>query len=231
MKKEKNIISLFKDMNIYMKERLVIGIVLVCFAISGISLPIIKEKIYKACKFENAVCTTNETEDNTNDIEIGESGSGFEDANDIEDDGSSSGSENTNDKDDIETDRSYNGAVNSDSPKDGEKEANSKEGTKNNGVKDKNADGKDASPSANNPSPKPTITPAATSPAVTPPVATPPASADSSTSPEKIWVPPVYKIVHHEAVYETRKVYICNYCSAEFNSAGEFQVHKDENGG
>ena len=49
--------------------------------------------------------------------------------------------------------------------------------------------------------------------------------------PEKIWVPPVYEIVHHEAVYETVRVIICNYCSEEFSSVGEFQVHKDANGG
>mgnify|MGYP003377965611 CR=1 FL=1 len=48
---------------------------------------------------------------------------------------------------------------------------------------------------------------------------------------EKVWVPPVYETIHHEAVYETRRVYVCNFCSAEFNSVGEFQVHKDENGG
>ena len=48
---------------------------------------------------------------------------------------------------------------------------------------------------------------------------------------EKIWVPPVYEIVHHEAVYETVRVVVCNYCSEEFGSVGEFQVHKDANGG
>ena len=48
---------------------------------------------------------------------------------------------------------------------------------------------------------------------------------------EKIWVPPVYEIVHHEAVYETVRVVACNYCSEEFGSVGEFQVHKDANGG
>lgn len=48
---------------------------------------------------------------------------------------------------------------------------------------------------------------------------------------EKVWVPPVYETVHHEAVYQTVKVVVCNYCGAEFSSAGEFQVHKDANGG
>lgn len=49
--------------------------------------------------------------------------------------------------------------------------------------------------------------------------------------PEKIWVPPLYETIHHEAVYETIRVIICNYCSEEFASVGEFQVHKEEHGG
>lgn len=53
----------------------------------------------------------------------------------------------------------------------------------------------------------------------------------SSNKDDRKWVPPVYKTVHHEAVYETKKVVICNYCSAAFNSTGEFQVHKDAHGG
>ena len=57
---------------------------------------------------------------------------------------------------------------------------------------------------------------------------TPPQEEETN---DKVWVPPVYETIHHEAVYETRRVYVCNFCQAEFNSAGEFQVHKDENGG
>ena len=49
--------------------------------------------------------------------------------------------------------------------------------------------------------------------------------------PQKVWVPPVYQTIHHDAVYNTVKVVVCNYCGAEFGSAGEFQVHKDANGG
>ena len=49
--------------------------------------------------------------------------------------------------------------------------------------------------------------------------------------PEKVWVPPVYETIHHDAVYETVRLYICNYCSEEFKSVGEFQVHKDAHGG
>lgn len=57
------------------------------------------------------------------------------------------------------------------------------------------------------------------------------ATPSTPAAPEKVWVPPVYKTVHHDAVYQTVKVVICNYCGAEFNSTGEFQVHKDANGG
>lgn len=56
----------------------------------------------------------------------------------------------------------------------------------------------------------------------------PPGNSGSSG---KTWVPPVYKTIHHEAVYETRRVVICNYCGATFGSTGEFQVHKDAHGG
>lgn len=52
-----------------------------------------------------------------------------------------------------------------------------------------------------------------------------------STDDEKVWVPPVYEVIHHDAVYETKKVVICNYCSENFDSVGDFQVHKNANGG
>lgn len=55
--------------------------------------------------------------------------------------------------------------------------------------------------------------------------------ATPAPQPEKVWVPPVYKTVHHDAVYNTVTVVVCNYCGAEFGSAGEFQAHKDANGG
>ncbi len=59
----------------------------------------------------------------------------------------------------------------------------------------------------------------------------PPADTQPPVEPPKVWVPPVYTTVHHEAIYETRRSVICNYCGAAFGSAGEFQVHKDANGG
>ncbi len=59
----------------------------------------------------------------------------------------------------------------------------------------------------------------------------PPASTPTPVEQPKVWVPPVYKTVHHDAIYETRRSVVCNYCGAAFGSAGEFQVHKDANGG
>ena len=50
-------------------------------------------------------------------------------------------------------------------------------------------------------------------------------------APEKKWVPPVYKTVHHDAVYQTQQIVVCNYCGAEFSSTSEFQAHKEANGG
>ena len=48
---------------------------------------------------------------------------------------------------------------------------------------------------------------------------------------EKVWVPPVYETIHHEAIYEKIRIVVCNYCSEEFKTVGEFQVHKDAHGG
>lgn len=59
-------------------------------------------------------------------------------------------------------------------------------------------------------------------------------SADSQSpadSSQKVWVPPVYKTVHHEAVYETKRIVVCNYCNETFDTVGEFQIHKNANGG
>lgn len=53
----------------------------------------------------------------------------------------------------------------------------------------------------------------------------------SNGSSNKTWVPPVYKTVHHEAVYETVRVVVCNFCGAEFSSASEFLAHKNAHGG
>lgn len=54
---------------------------------------------------------------------------------------------------------------------------------------------------------------------------------EPAKEPEKVWVPPVYEIVHHDAVYKTVRIVVCNYCSENFDSVGAFQVHKDANGG
>lgn len=59
----------------------------------------------------------------------------------------------------------------------------------------------------------------------------PPATSEPPSETEKVWVPPVYTTVHHPAVYETIQMVCCNYCGATFGSVGEFQVHKDANGG
>lgn len=202
MKSGKNIIYRLKNIDLYMKEKLVIGIVLIGFALSAISLPIIKEQMYETGIPEDTLCISYETVENTNDTESGESCSNLEDTKDIED---------------METDGSDSGTEGGESIKDGEKTVNDKDSTINNDTSNKNANSKDSSSSPNRPSPTPTTTS--------------PISSDSSDTSGKIWVQPVYETVHHEAVYGTKRVYICNYCSAVFNSAGEFQVHKDENGG
>ncbi len=59
----------------------------------------------------------------------------------------------------------------------------------------------------------------------------PNASASTPVEPEKVWVPPVYETIHHDAVYETVSIVICNYCAEEFESTSDFQIHKAANGG
>ena len=56
-------------------------------------------------------------------------------------------------------------------------------------------------------------------------------TSPSTTPVEKEWVPPVYRTIHHDAVYETKRVVSCNYCNEIFLTVGEFQIHKDANGG
>lgn len=49
----------------------------------------------------------------------------------------------------------------------------------------------------------------------------------------KTWVPPVYKTVHHEAVYESKSVEMCTEpgCGKYFDTIEEFQAHKASEGG
>lgn len=56
-------------------------------------------------------------------------------------------------------------------------------------------------------------------------------TSPSTTPVEKEWVPPVYRTIHHDAVYATKRVVSCNYCNEIFLTVGEFQIHKDANGG
>lgn len=56
-------------------------------------------------------------------------------------------------------------------------------------------------------------------------------TSPSTTPVEKEWVQPVYRTIHHDAVYETKRVVSCNYCNEIFLTVGEFQIHKDANGG
>ncbi len=76
----------------------------------------------------------------------------------------------------------------------------------------------------------------------------PPLSKDAPADPTKsvkkngkVWVPPVYKTVHHDAIYETRqgerKVWICDGdgkthpCGRKFYSLNAWGDHKAANGG
>jgi len=77
-------------------------------------------------------------------------------------------------------------------------------------------------------------TPTTPSTPSTKPSQKPPASSGNTDSNAgKTWVPPVYKTVHHEAVYETKTVEMCitEGCGKYFDTPAEFQAHKAAEGG
>ena len=67
---------------------------------------------------------------------------------------------------------------------------------------------------------------------------TPPATDQPETN-DKIWVPPVYEIIHHEAITEIRTVYYCSgtinesadICNQVFDSMEAWNTHKSIHGG
>lgn len=143
--------------DLYKKEQAIIITVLLCFAFSGITIPLIKEPSERAFTNKNIQSTTIEIKENKKNLS--------ENQKDVSKTEKASGNSNT-------------------------------------------ASSNNSNASLNTNTTKP-----------------------QGTSSKKTWIPPVYKTVHHDAVYETRRMVICNYCSETFDSTGEFQIHKDANGG
>ena len=199
----KNIIN---GMDMYMKEQRVIAIMLLCFVVSGASLPAIKSHM-----IENG----GETPPNSNfyvdenNQPIDEMPIDDEENEQNSDEPSPDDEQNPNDVQTPSNVQNPNQFVLT--------KPNSSSGSKpvNNNHQSSSSNNTGSNGSGTSPS-------SPSKPADNP---------SSSGSSDKTWVPPVYKTVHHEAVYEKVKVYICNKCKEEFPSAGDFQVHKDLHGG
>ena len=183
------IITKFKDRFSYpikhQKEKIVIAITLICFLISGFSLPSIR-----------AAYGIEPVEDT-----ITQQDSDSKDANTVQTKKTKKTEKKKEDKEEV-------AEAQKDSDNDGKNEKSSEKKDSENSASDTASSNNNAGSSGSS----------GNTPAPAPP-------------PQKVWVPPVYQTIHHDAVYNTVKVVVCNYCGAEFGSAGEFQVHKDANGG
>ena len=197
----------------YMKEQRVIAIMLLCFVVSGASLPAIKSHM-----IENG----GESPPNS-DFYVDENNQPIDEIpidNDDENDqnGDDPSPDDEQNPSDVQTPSDVQNPNQS-----GLTKPNSSSGSKpgNNNHQSSSSNNTGSNGSSTSPS----------SPSKPSTPSKPSDNPGSSGSSDKTWVPPVYKTVHHEAVYEKVKVYICNKCKEEFPSAGDFQVHKDLHGG
>lgn len=239
-KLKESIKNLIQGINIYKKEQRVLAISLMCFVICGAGLPFIKNSEAFGKLLQDAGIQGEEYYFVDEDVIYENEGldpdiqSGDGEIDDADGDSKQDTSEQSNDADssDSSSDSGSNAASSSGSSgstgstgntgsysgsqdSSSHESASSGTGNSNSGSSSgsSNSSGTGSSTSSDSPS-------------------TPPSSSsESQGNDDKVWVPPVYETIHHEAVYETQRVYVCNYCSAEFSSAGEFQVHKNANGG
>lgn len=200
---EKNV---SRKLNLYHKEQLVLITLLLCFVLSGIGLPTIREKYMVEASIGNEVLLPEQdSEDRLED------GSEVDSKDIISEDSTEDSMRESSDK----TPDEAPDKVPNETPDEVPGETSN-------------------SPESQKPIEKPSQKPGSGSPSKDPNPSTTPdpqPKPETPTEPEKEWVPPVYEIVHHEAVYETVRLVVCNYCSEQFNTVGEFQVHKDANGG
>lgn len=210
----KNIKNLIKKSGLHRKEQMAIMFTVICFVLSGIFLPSLKKELSLE---SGTISAKSEIKENIKkksskktDPNICKTPTVTEDTSQAVENTDKSDSEESTDTSDTAS-------------------------TQNNEAENKNSE-ETQTADASTPSPDQSISTAPASSGSSSgstSSSTPPSqsSSGSSSAPAKVWVPPVYKTVHHDAVYQTVKVVICNYCGAEFSSTGEFQVHKDANGG
>ena len=213
----KNIKNLIKKSGLHRKEQMAIMFTVICFVLSGIFLPSLKKEL----SFESGtISAKSEIKENTKKKSSKKTDPNICKTPTVTED-TSPAAENTDKSDSEEiTDTSDTAS------------------TQNNEAENKNSE-ETQTADASTPSPDQSISTAPASSgsssgstsSSTPPSQSGSGSSSAPAAAAKVRVPPVYKTVHHDAVYQTVKAVICNYCGAEFSSTGEFQVHKDANGG
>jgi len=211
--------KLFK-LTLYRKEQLLIIAIIFCFALSSLFLP----KIAGNTNIEETpsdIVLTDLPEADLSKTEISEKPK--EETKD-----SSQDTADETDKSDMQTDSTTNTNESSAKKEEAKKEQTKEEPLKKEPSKEKEPKKEQTKeePSKKKPSKKEDTSDKSE---------LPPKQEDSSSSseekPQKEWIPPVYKTIHHDAVYETHRIVICNYCSESFSTVGEFQIHKDAHGG
>ena len=210
----KNIKNLIKKSGFHRKEQMAIMFTVICFVLSGIFLPSLKKELSLE---SGTISAKSEIKENIKKKSSKKTDPNICKTPTVTED-TSQAAENTDKSDSKESTDTSDTAS-----------------TQNNEAENKNSE-ETQTADASTPSPDQSISTAPASSGSSSgstSSSTPPSqsSSGSSSAPAKVWVPPVYKTVHHDAVYQTVKVVICNYCGAEFSSTGEFQVHKDANGG
>ena len=213
----KNIKNLIKKSGLHRKEQMAIMFTVICFVLSGIFLPSLKKEL----SFESGtISAKSEIKENTKKKSSKKTDPNICKTPTVTED-TSQAAENTDKSDSEESTDTSDSAS-----------------TQNNEAENKNSE-ETQTADASTPSPDQSISTAPASSgsssgstsSSTPPSQSGSGSSSAPAAAAKVWVPPVYKTVHHDAVYQTVKAVICNYCGAEFSSTGEFQVHKDANGG
>lgn len=217
--------------NLYKLEGIVILVTLGCFALSGIALP--QVKVYIAAHIAQT-STDTIIDKKTDDSDAADKDTLDSEKISKEKETAKDTSDSTDKNEDTESEENTTTADSKNDTADKTTKKNTNSGNSNSNPSDNSS----ASSSATSPSDAASTSDSSSSSASNNTSSGNTSSGSSSGSgssapaqTEKVWVPPVYQTVHHDAVYQTVKVVVCNYCGAEFNSAGEFQVHKDANGG
>ena len=179
--------DLLSSADLYKREQRFIYIVLLCFAVSAVTLPAISERILPDDVPDIPVELPQDTDAETDDDK--------EDTDSAKDD-----KEDSKDRD-------------SSKPSKGSSGGSSSAG-------DSNGSQSTSKPSNSGTTSKPNSSGSSS-------------SGNKDPNAGKTWVPPVYKTVHHEAVYESKTVEMCTEegCGKYFDTPAEFQAHQASEGG